>query len=191
MTVRARGLEGTGWRVLASPAPWLLLTALFTLRSRLGEVAPTVSHTVRTWAHVGPATALFILLGAVMSESGMSDQIAVALAGLGGAYLFFVPVLGGVGGFITGSNSGANAMFTGPQTQAAEVLGASVLPATAAQNVSASLLTMTSPARIELAVRLCPDPPARRPVFAWTLGTAVPVTLALSVLTVAVAGLAG
>ena len=191
VTVRALGLEGTGWRVLASPAPWLVLTALFTLRSRLGEVAPTVSHTVRTWAHVGPATALFILLGAVMSESGMSDQIAVALAGLGGAYLFFVPVLGGVGGFITGSNSGANAMFAGPQTQAAEVLGASVLPATAAQNVSASLLTMTSPARIELAVRLCPDPPARRPVFAWTLGTAVPVTLALSVLTVAVAGWAG
>lgn len=88
--------------------------------------------------HVGPATALFPLLGAVMVGSGMSGQIAVTLAGLGGAHLFLIPVLGGVGGFITGSNSGANAMFAGPQAQAAQALGASVVPAAAAQNVSAS-----------------------------------------------------
>lgn len=188
VAVRVLELDDTGWRYLASPAPWLVLTAVFTLRSSLADISPTMSHTARTWAHVGPATALFILLGAVMSESGMSGHIAVALAGLGGVHLFLIPALGGVGGFITGSNSGANAMFAGPQAQAAEALGASVLSATAAQNVSASLLTMSSPARIELAVRLCPDPPARRPVFAQTLGMAIPVILALSVLTVALAG---
>lgn len=47
---------------------------------------------------------------------------------------------------------------------------------------------MASPARVELAVRLCPDQPARQPVFAQVLGTAGPVTLVLAVLTVLVAG---
>ena len=138
VAVRVPGLEDTGWRYLASPALWLALTAVFTLRCAPFELFPTLPPALRTWVHVGPATALFPLLGAVMVGSGMSGQIAVTLAGLGGAHLFLIPVLGGVGGFITGSNSGANAMFAGPQAQAAQALGASVVPAAAAQNVSAS-----------------------------------------------------
>lgn len=50
-------------------------------------------------------------------------------------------------GFVTGSNSGANAMFAGLQAQTAVTLGAPALPVAASQNVSASLLTMASPAR--------------------------------------------
>lgn len=186
--LRASGADDTGWRHLASPALWLALTTVFTLRGHWEELAPTLRHTLRTWAHVGPATALFILLGAVMSVSGMSGQIATVLAGVGGFYFFLIPFLGGTGGFITGSNSGANAMFAGPQAQAAQALGAPALPAAAAQNVSASLLTMAAPARVELAVRLCPDPPARRPVFVRVLGTGGVILLVLALTTAVAAG---
>lgn len=188
VVLRAAGLDDSGWRYLASPALWLAVTTVFTLRDRLRDLAPTLRRTVGAWAHVGPATAIFIVLGAVMSVSGMSGQIAAALAGLSGFYLLLIPVLGGLGGFITGSNSGANAMFAGPQAQAAEALGTAALPAAGVQNVSASLLTMAAPARVELAVRLCPDPPAHRPVFGKVLGTNAAVIVVLAAVTVLVAG---
>ncbi|QGU06888.1 Glycolate permease GlcA [Corynebacterium occultum] len=185
--LRLSSLEDTPWKYLGSPAFWLAVAVLFTLRTTRNELRPTLRHATRTWSHVGPATGLFIVLGVVMSVSGMSGQIANGLAELGGLYLFLVPVIGGAGGFLTGSNSGANAMFAGPQAQAANVLGVSALPVVAAQNVSASLLTLASPSRIELAVRLCPDQPERQPVFRLALQVCVALIVILSLLTVLLA----
>ena len=55
-------------------------------------------------------------------------------------------------------------MFAAPQAHTVTAVGADLLPAMAAHNVSSSLLTMASPARVELAVRLCPDHPESAPV---------------------------
>ncbi|MGP6173657.1 L-lactate permease [Corynebacterium sp. A21] len=188
VALRLASIDSAPWSYLGSPALWLAVAVLFTLRSTRHELRPIFVHATRTWAHVGPATGLFIILGVVMAVAGMSAQIATALAGLGGVYLFLVPVLGGAGGFLTGSNSGANAMFAGPQAQAANALGASVLPVVAAQNVSSSLLTLASPSRIELAVRLCPDQPDRQPIFRLVLTVCVALVAVLSVVTVLLAG---
>lgn len=182
--LRGTDVDDTAWRYLASPALWLAVATVFTLRGRRGQLPGALRQAAGAWIHVGPATALFILLGAVMSVSGMSGQLATALAGIGGFYLFLVPFIGGTGGFITGSNSGANAMFAGPQAQAAQTLGASVLSVSAVQNVSASALTLAAPARIELAVRLCPDQPPRQPVFRQILTTSAGILLVLATLTV-------
>lgn len=181
--LRGAGLEESWWRYAASPALWLALTTVFTVREQLWQLRPTLAHALRTWGHVGPATGMFIVVGAVMAISGMSGHIASALAGAGGFYFFLVPFIGGTGGFVTGSNSGANAMFAGPQAQTAATLGAPVLPVAAAQNVSASLLTMASPARVELAVRLCPDQPARQPAFRTILTVNGLIVLGLSAMT--------
>lgn len=188
VALRLASLDSAPGSYLGSPALWLAVAVLFTLRSARHEVRPTLVHATRTWAYVGPATGLFIILGVVMAVAGMSAHIATALAGLGGLYLFLVPVLGGAGGFLTGSNSGANAMFAGPQAQAANALGASVLPVVAAQNVSSSLLTLASPSRIELAVRLCPDQPDRQPIFRLVLTLCLSLVAVLSVGTVLLAG---
>lgn len=182
------GLDHAPWSYLGSPALWLAVAVCFALRGTPRQLRPTVRHAVRTWSHVGPATGLFIVLGVVMTVSGMSGHIAAGFAGLGGIYLYLVPVIGGAGGFLTGSNSGANAMFSGPQAQAAHTLGAAVLPVAASQNVASSLLTMASPSRIELAVRLCPDQPDRQPVFRLVLGMCVLLIAALSLLTGLLAG---
>ncbi|MGD7001756.1 L-lactate permease [Corynebacterium halotolerans] len=185
--VRLADAGDTAWRHLSSPALWLAVAVLVTLHAHLGQLRPTLRHAGATWWHVGPATGLFIFLGAVMAVSGMSDQLADALAGLGEGYLFLVPFIGGAGGFITASNSGANAMFAGPQAQAAATLGASVLPVAASQNVSASLLTMATPSRVELARRLCPDEPEMTPVLRPVLGFTLVLLPVLSVFTVLVA----
>ncbi len=167
--IRAVGLTGTPWHLLSSPALWLLTAGLVALRSRLRDSGSTAAAALRAWLFVGPATGLFILLGAVMAECGMSQTIAAALASLGSGYLAAIPLIGGLGGFVSGSNSGSNAMFAGPQSAAGVALGVSPLGVTAMQNVAGSLFIMSSPARVEFATRLCPDPPRRGSVMRGVL----------------------
>lgn len=162
--VRACGATGTPWRFAASPAVWLFVAALVAARVKPGSFAAVRGRSTETWVRVGPATGLLVLLGVVMSVSGMSEEIASWVADLGRGTLFLIPFIGALGGFTTGSNSGSNAMFAAAHAHTVASIGAAPLPALAAQNVSAALLTMAAPARIELAVRLCPDPPPRNAV---------------------------
>lgn len=164
IVVRITGTGESSWRYIASPALWLFVATLVAARGASSALRSGTASALRTWLHVGPATALFVILGVLMSVSGMSEQLASELARLGGGYLFAVPFIGAAGGFITGSNVGANAMFAAPQSATITTLGAELLPAMAVQNVTASLLMMASPARVELAARLCPDPPPRTAV---------------------------
>lgn len=187
--VRIAGLGETPWRYIASPPLWLLIAAIVATRSRWAVLREARSKILTTWLYVGPATALFIVLGVVMSISGMSTELAAALAGMGGAYLFAVPFIGAAGGFITGSNSGANAMFTGPQSLTITTINADLLPAMAVHNVSASLLIMAAPARVELAVRLCPDPPSPGPVQRTLLAVDLTIVTVLGIILLIVASL--
>lgn len=200
LVVRATGQFETAWRALASPAVWLVVStvatatvttgigATGTVTTGTGTAAGARSRLLRAmlpdvaarWWRVGPATALFLVFGVVMAVSGMSQTLALALAGLGGAYLVAVPAIGALGGFMTGSNSGANAMFAAPQAQAVTAIGADLLPAMAVHNVAAALFMMASPARVELAVQLTSD----RPRTAVVQRTVLVVDLAiLAVLT--------
>ncbi len=153
------------WRVIASPALWLIVAAAVAERRDPGSFRAVRATVLRTWLRVGPATGLFLILGMTMAVSGMSAAVAGWLAGAGPAFAFAVPVIGAVGGFVTGSNSGASAMFATPQAAAALATGIPALPALAAHNVAASVAIMASPARVELAVSLCPDEPQRSGVL--------------------------
>jgi len=200
LVVRATGQFETAWRALASPAVWLVVATVATATATTGTATTGTGATgtvaaagarsrllramlpdiAARWWRVGPATALFLVFGVVMAVSGMSQTLALALAGLGGAYLVAVPAIGALGGFMTGSNSGANAMFAAPQAQAVTAIGADLLPAMAVHNVAAALFMMASPARVELAVQLTSD----RPRAAVVQRTVLVVDLAiLAVLT--------
>lgn len=147
--------QGAGaWHLLASPALWLFVAALWFARGlpARGER----QRVLRSWAQVAPVTGLFIVLGVLMAVSGMAAQLAHALAQGGSLYVFAAPFVGALGGFVTGSNSGANAMFAAPQAEIAQALGVAVLPFMAVHNVSASLLLMASPGKIEMACHLAP-----------------------------------
>jgi lactate permease len=96
------------------------------------------------------------VLGILMAASGMAAYLARTLAGTGTAYLAAAPFVGAVGGFVTGSNSGANAMFAATQAEIARSLGIDVLWFMAVHNVAAAFLLMASPGKIEMAIELSP-----------------------------------
>ena len=142
------------WRLLASPSLWLFVAALYFTRAL--PPAEALRKSLRSWMQVAPVTGLFIVMGVMMAVSGMATQLAHALASGGRWYLFAAPFVGALGGFVTGSNTGANAMFAATQTEIAQTLGVAVLPFMAVHNVSAALLLMGSPGKIEMACQLAP-----------------------------------
>jgi lactate permease len=164
--VAATGGEEAVWgAVLVSPALALLATCALTpwlLSARgPGETREALRAAVPRWWPVAATTVIFLVLGALMTVTGMSAELARAGAALGEAYVALVPWVGGLGGFLTGSNAGANAMFAAAQADAARTLGRAPLDLVAAQNVGASLLTMASAPRVALALGLAgavPDP---------------------------------
>ena len=151
--VRIVGLSND-WRYLASPALWLFVAAFWFTR---GVPARQVSQRAwSSWKKVAPVTGVFIGLGILMAVSGMAAFLARTLAQAGSPYLAVAPFVGAMGGFVTGSNSGANAMFATTQGEIARSLGVDVLGFMAVHNVSAAFLLMGSPGKIEMAVQLSP-----------------------------------
>lgn len=143
--------------VLGSPALWSITGALCGIvvlsldrdhRWRLPR------ETGRMWLQVAVPTGLYLVLGTAVSGGGLADVLAQALASLGQGYLFFVPLVGGLGGYITASGTGANAMFGDTQVSSAQALGVDRLWMMASQNVAAGLACLASPARVELAYRM-------------------------------------
>jgi len=151
--------------VIAHPVAALTLTCagFAMLERRAGREHAGWPRVVwQRWLPVAVTTLLFVLLGGVMIASGMTVALAHLVSALGPAYVLTVPWVGGVGGFLTGSNTGANAMFAAAQAQAASALGYSPLLMVAGQNVGAALLTMASPPRVSLVLSLL-DPADRDP----------------------------
>ena len=179
------------WHLLASPALWLFVATAYFAKG-LPAVAG-LQRVWRSWQQVAPVTGLFIVLGVVMAVSGMAAQLARALAQGGDWYVFAAPFVGALGGFVTGSNTGANAMFAATQAEIAQALGVAVLPFMAVHNVSAALLLMASPGKIEMACQLAPPEAqaSRQWVQTTVLATDLVAVLAMAVLNVLLARWAG
>ncbi|MDJ0791888.1 MAG: L-lactate permease [Acidimicrobiia bacterium] len=98
---------------------------------------------------VGPVVvALVGMLGLarVMVAAGMIDTLAEASADLaGGAWPFFVPFVGALGTFITGSATASNILFTDFQVATARTLAIPVLPMVGSQGFGAAAGNMIAP----------------------------------------------
>lgn len=142
-----------GW--LDSPALWVNIAALVALRaagtSRAGALR-VARQTVTTWVPVAATAVVFMLIGIVMATAGMAAHLAELAAGLGGVSLMLIPATGALGGYLTGSNTGAAAMFSAASADLTAGLGADTLIALAGQNVAGSFAIIASPPRIALAV---------------------------------------
>lgn len=139
----------------ASPAAWLLITCVLTpALVRMGGMGlrKLFMEGLATWWTIAFSTSAFLVLGGLLAASGMSNTLAGFAAQLGPAYLALIPLVGGVGGFITGSNTGSAAMFSTSTVQAAQALDSSSLIALAGQNSAASATFMAAPPRVALAI---------------------------------------
>ncbi|AGT09865.1 L-lactate permease [Paracoccus aminophilus] len=164
----------------ASPALWLFVAALWFCRGLPPEAARALAW--RAFGKVAPVTAAFLFLGVLMSVSGMAALLAEGLSGAGKAYLPASPFVAAAGGFITGSNTGANAMLAATQAGIARALGVDLLWFMAIHNVAASFLLMASPGKIEMAVQLAGAPEARAEVQRFALKVAAAVVACLALL---------
>lgn len=144
---------GAAW--VTSPALWVIVAALVAVR-----VYPTADRGTRgllgtaliTWATVAANALVFMLIGIVMATAGMAALLADLATGFGAVSLALIPAVGALGGYLTGTNTGAAAMFSGATAGAATGLGADSLVALAGQNVAGSFSIIVSPPRVALAV---------------------------------------
>lgn len=172
------------WRYLASPALWLFIAALWFSSGR--PAAEPLARARKSWLQVAPVTVLFILMGIVMSVTGTAAFMARLLSEIGSGYLAIAPFVGAMGGFVTGSSSGSNAMFAATQAEISRSLGMDVLMFMAINNVAAAFATLASPGRIEMAIQLAGEDAAfeRRWVQRMAIGVVVLVAGLLAVINV-------
>lgn len=153
-------------RTLTSGGVWLIIACLvaqYASASLGGSETPLRTRALlayRSWIPVGVTTGGFTILGALLAASGMGEELGAALAGVGAGYLVLGPVINGVAGFVSGSNTAANSMLAATQAQAATAMGSSVLQLVAVSNVTASMATMLAPSRILLAYEMAIVPAA-------------------------------
>jgi lactate permease len=93
----------------------------------------------------------FVIAGQVVASSGAAALLASGATAFGGLYLAVAPVVGALGGWLTGSNAASNALFMPPQVEAARELGDSATLTAATQNVSGSHASLLAPQRVVLA----------------------------------------
>ncbi len=141
--------------LLYNPGFWLLAAAAISipfLGVSARRLAPLAAPASRRWLTATLAVAGFLCFSQIMTASGMTMTLAAAVAEAAGrAYVYILPPVGGLGGFLTASNAGSNAMFAVFHA----ALGARLeLPAdwvAAAQNASGANTTLASPGRVILA----------------------------------------
>jgi lactate permease len=141
--------------LLYSPAFFLLVASaaavlLFGLTRR--AVFEALAATARQWWPAAAATSAFVTLSTAMVAAGMTTRLAeAAAAATGAAFVLLSPLVGGLGGFMTGSNTAGNAMFGRFQVETARRAGLPPDVLAYANNVAAANATMASPSRVVLA----------------------------------------
>ncbi|QKG83660.1 L-lactate permease [Kroppenstedtia pulmonis] len=145
--------------LLFSPGFALLVTCVATIfwfRLDRQSCRRACLRTWKQWLPVTLATVAFVTMSEVMFVSGMTPLLASAAASLfGSVYLAITPLIGGIGGFLTGSNTGANGMLMQLQLQTAERLGLVKEWVAIGQNVGSSHMNVAFPSRIVMIASIC------------------------------------
>ncbi len=95
------------------------------------------------------SVALTVAMAVIMEQSGMTEAIAQGLASaFGSIFPFMAAWIGGIGAFMTGSNTDSNVVFSALQMRTAELLGYSVPIILAAQTAGAALTSVFAPMKL-------------------------------------------
>ncbi|MDQ2715879.1 MAG: L-lactate permease [Chloroflexota bacterium] len=151
LTIPSIGLH---FQFLYNPGFYLLLgalTAMLYLGPKAHELPAVLLRTLQQFTPGAVSIVSFLAASQIMGASGMIAVLGNAAAALGGGYSWLAPWLGALGGWLTGSNAGSNAMFARLQQEMSIRAGLPVRWVMGAQNSAASIATMISPARMVLA----------------------------------------
>ncbi|RAK21207.1 L-lactate permease [Anoxybacillus vitaminiphilus] len=144
---------------LNSPGFWLFVTCLYTMvifKIEKRIIWDSFKNTLKQWIPFVASTVAFVSTSEVMEKAGMTAVLAnVAAMSFGSFFVVISPFIGGIGGFLTGSNTGSNAMFIKLQVKAAQQVGLPTDLIAYAQNTSSSHATMACPSRVMLGASIC------------------------------------
>ena len=136
---------------LYAPGFWLVSIGVIVVvlaRASLGRV---LAETARGAWRSCAVTLAFVVMAEFYVGSGMAQEIAEALrAAAGRDAALAVPLFAGVGGFLTGGGSAANAMLMPMVTALARAIAIDPAWIAAVQNSVCTNLTMLSPIRVSM-----------------------------------------
>ena len=145
--------------ILYSPGFFLILSCIFTIlifKLKKSDAVESIKLTVKKCNPVILTTFLFITVSELMAEANMIQVLSsFAANSFGEFFVYITPLIGAMGGFLTGSNTASNTMFIRLQTHTAVQIGLPPLLLASAQNVSSSLMTMVNPSRVTLGASIC------------------------------------
>ncbi len=167
---------------------WLLMAGLCGLAlfpAARSSWQQTIWRSAKQWLTATLAVGGFLLFGQLMAAAGMTAIMAQAGAAVAGNYYAAViPFIGGLGGFLTASNTSSNALFMTLQTDAAAKIGMPVDIAAALQNASGSNTTLASPGRLVFAASVAGTAGAESELLRQVLPVAVAGVLSAVVMSV-------
>ncbi|HLG66026.1 MAG TPA: L-lactate permease [Ktedonosporobacter sp.] len=142
------------FQLLYNPGFYVLLAALaaaLLLNAGVSGSRIALGKTARQFTPGAIAIVSFLAASQVMSANGMIAVLGAAAATLGRNYSWIAPWLGALGGWLTGSSAGSNAVFAQLQYETSLRASLPVNWIMASQCGAASNVTMVSPARVVLA----------------------------------------
>lgn len=90
-----------------------------------------------------------VSMAVIMAHAGMTELLASGLSsGIGSLFPLVAPWIGGLGAFITGSNTNSNVVFAALQLRTSELLGLQAAIILAAQTTGGAIGSVVSPTKI-------------------------------------------
>jgi lactate permease len=118
-------------------------------RYKPGAARDILDGTLRRVISSSVSIAAMVSMAVIMQHSGMTETLARGLAqGVGMLYPIVAPWIGGLGAFMTGSNTNSNVVFSALQKRTAEILGFSLAVILGAQTAGAALASVMAPTKV-------------------------------------------
>lgn len=152
-----------------------------------------VENTLKRMTPSSLGIVAMIAMAEVMSHAGMTDRLATGMAQAFGAFFPWVsPWIGGLGAFMTGSNTNSNAVFAALQLKTAQLLHEPVPWILAAQTAGGAFGSVIAPAKLLVGASTAglagQEGLVLRRLAGFTLGALLLIGLGL-VVSLAIAGL--
>lgn len=139
---------------VGTPGIMIFIAAIiggFIQKATLGDMLSVFGETLKKYWKTIVTICSVMAIAKVMGYSGMISDIAqMMVTATGPLYPAIAPVIGALGGFVTGSGTSTNVLFGGLQSQTAATLGLSETWMAAANVMGAGIGKMVSPQGIAI-----------------------------------------
>jgi lactate permease len=158
---------------LSAAGTLLLIAGLLTLpllQVGLGKAVRAYGRTLDQLKFAILTVMLVLALGFIMNQSGETTTLGLWVAGAGGVFAFFSPILGWLGVAVTGSDTSSNSLFGVLQVTAAQHANLSATLMAAANSSGGVLGKMISPQNLAIAAAAVRMPGKEGDLFRRVLG---------------------